>query len=166
MDDIIAIAQLEKQARHRQLAICAGFVALGIGIALYPFPVRYAGAQWVLWAGSALLVGLGAAFAGYLLRIGPWKRPSLADTLLQSPRKIVWVYPYILQTMPFGVAVAQKATLYCHTDEGKALTLRVNQRSVDDLMKQLKQRLPHATFGYSEEKAFLYQTDPRLLIDT
>lgn len=164
MDEIIYIAQLEKRARNQQLWVCGALFALGAFLLLYPLDTPRQTAHYFVWGSGVFFLLLGCAFTGYLFRIGPFKSKSVADQLLEDPDAVVWVYHYIVQTMPFGVEVSKMTTVYFYLVDGNFHTLRVKLSRIDELFDQLKHRLPHATFGYSEEKDFLYKTDPRLLI--
>lgn len=163
-DDIIYIAQLEKKARNRQVWICLALLLLGLFLFLYPLDTPQETAHYFVWGSGLFFIALGLGATGYLYRVGPFYRLSIADLLVQKPMNIVWVYHHIVQTMPFGVEVSQMTTLYVFMDDGNFQTLRVKAAGIDRLLDQLKIRLPHVTFGYSEEKAFLYKTNPRLLI--
>lgn len=163
-DDIIHIAQLEKNARNRQIWICVALFFLGLFLLFYPLDIPQKTAHYFVWGSGLFSIALGIGAAGYLYRVGPFYQLSIADLLVQQPTRIVWVYHHIVQTMPFGVEVRQMTTLYLFLDDGNFHTLRLKATGIDELLDQLKIRLPHATFGYSEEKAFLYKTNPRLLI--
>ena len=88
---------------------------------------------------------------------------EILDILKDEPEKIVWVYPYITQTMPYGVSVANKASLIFKSTDNKSYNIKINKQAVDKLMNLLRQRLSTATFGYSKEKEFLYSANPLLL---
>lgn len=163
-DLFIHINSWERRFRRQQLWLCFAVASLAIGLLAYPLQGDE-GARWFL-RGAGIVMGLIACGAtAFTLRIGPFRKESVTHHLHQHPHTVVWVYYQLVQTMPFGVAVEETVTVWFHLTNGRALALRIPEKQVIPLMDQLQLYLPHATFGYSEEKAFLYQADPRLLLN-
>ncbi len=83
--------------------------------------------------------------------------------LRHQPRRIVWVYAVVTQRMPFGLTFSRQAVLYFKMIDGDEITVSVPARKVRLISKTLNRLLPHATFGYSEEKARTYDKQPEML---
>ena len=131
---------------------------------MWPVPDVSTGG-WVLvriTGGGVLLAGL--LLVIYLMRWPPFRNPLVAEALFQKPEQVVWVYHEVMQTMPFGIAVLQKITVCLARTDRTTLVLRVEPEDFDHLWKELQKMLSHATFGYSKDKAYMYKTEPRLLL--
>ena len=84
--------------------------------------------------------------------------------LLNSPTKIVWVYSILTQRMPFGLQTTRQAVLYIKKLDGDEISLEVEEKDLPKIMEYLNQRLPHASFGYTPERAQWYLAEPALLL--
>lgn len=80
-----------------------------------------------------------------------------------DPKQIVWVYSYVIETMPFGIRFMRMSTIYFYFKNGKYTTIRVKDAACDRLMKELEDKLPHASFGFTNEKEQLYKANPEML---
>lgn len=95
-----------------------------------------------------------------------WKvnRMPLMFLLNNKPTAIVWVYSVVTVRLPFGVQWARKGTMYFKLEDGDDITIRLLENDIPRVAKYLNKRLPHATFGYSDERAQWYMANPLLLI--
>lgn len=164
MDAYNHILDIEMRYRKRQWWLVVGVVAAGIALLVWPMSDAAAGGLLLVrvTGGGILLAGI--LLIIYLMRWPPFRNPLVAETLFKEPGKVVWVYHEVMQTMPFGIAVLQKITVCLARTDRTTLVLRVDLEEFDRLWKELHQILPHATFGYSKDKAYMYKTEPRLLL--
>ena len=83
--------------------------------------------------------------------------------LEKEPKKIVWVYSIVTQRMPFGLEFSKDATLYFKLVDGDEITLSMSENNANNVLKMLSLKLPHATFGYSQDKEQWFMANPELL---
>ena len=117
----------------------------------------------------AMVAGLIAILVGMRLMYEVIRTPKTADMrLLQllknNPRKIVWVYSVTTQTMPFGFHLWDTGVMYFKLLEGDELTVHLPVKKLKMVSKFLNRLLPHASFGYSDERMAQYELDPKLLL--
>jgi hypothetical protein len=96
------------------------------------------------------------------------RRPELAhDPLWQllnhRRRQIVWVYSVNTRTMPFGFHLWDTGEMYFKLMDGSGTSLSLPARQLKMVSRFLNKLLPHASFGYSEERQRLFGTDPAAL---
>ena len=161
-EDLIIIQKARKQNRQLQLVIALVLLIVGTGLFITAATAT-GGTRISLWIVGALFIGISLTLLAVLLKVLNDPDGRLEDILLHDPKKIVWVYHYIVLTMPFGIAVGQMTTMYFKLQNGDHLTLKVKPHVAEHLLSLLRMRLPHASFGYSAKKEFLYNTDPALL---
>lgn len=65
--------------------------------------------------------------------------------------------------MPFGIQLVSNGRLALKLNDGKELSLSIDSKDIPDILDILKSKLPHATFGFNDEKKQLYLIDPYLL---
>ncbi|MBI5917347.1 MAG: hypothetical protein HY842_18420 [Bacteroidetes bacterium] len=66
--------------------------------------------------------------------------------------------------MPFGMLLSERGTLHVMLLDGGQLTLTLPPQKLRLASKHLHRLLPHASFGYSEERRQQFETDPALLV--
>ena len=95
-----------------------------------------------------------------------WKvnQAPLMFLLNNQPTSIVWVYSIVTVRLPFGVQYARKGTMYFKLEDGDDITIRLLEKDIPNIAKYLNKRLPHATFGYTDEREQWYMANPLLLI--
>lgn len=119
---------------------------------------------------SWLLSGLGvlAFVSGGLLTFNFLKQNAednpLINLLRDRPEDIVWVYSVVTQRMPFGFRLIENAVFYFKLIDRTDLTLGVPQNQIPTISAYLNKKLPHATFGYSDDRAQWYLAAPEMLI--
>lgn len=160
------VAQISKieQRNQRSQMITAGSIFL-LGLILAFSPVIQPAGGHLFWqiTGSVFML-LGLIFSMHTYRIFPFHRWSVTQWIHQRPKKIVWVYPYIVENMPYGIKLFNLTTLYFKLLDGNDLQLRCTPEEAYRLMDDLRMHLPHACFGYSQEKEFMYENDPEMLL--
>ncbi|MEM6724521.1 MAG: hypothetical protein AAF598_10815, partial [Bacteroidota bacterium] len=87
----------------------------------------------------------------------------LVKLLLQSPEQIVWVYSVITVSTPYGVTVFSMGNFYVKLINKEEICLSAPPHQLKELSRALNPILPHASFGFSEEKEQWYLVDPALL---
>lgn len=113
--------------------------------------------------------GLAAALAGLKLLWDVLRRPTPEDEHLwqllnHQPRQIVWVYTMTTQTMPFGFYLWERGTMYFKLLDGSEISLSLPARKLKMVSKFLNRLLPHASFGYSEDRLRQFETNPASLL--
>ncbi len=78
--------------------------------------------------------------------------------------QVVWVYHVKTQVMPYGFHIWERGTIYFKLIDGREITLDLPATKQKMVSKFLNRVLPHASFGYSEERQQLFDRDPSLLL--
>ena len=111
------------------------------------------------WSRSAIVAGLGlvaticaVTLLTQHLRRRPRQHP-LHLLLRRHPETIVWIYTVQTQRMPFGIELFSGGTIYFHLANGEDLSMGLPADKLKLVSHTLSRLLPHATFGYSPEKA-------------
>jgi len=84
--------------------------------------------------------------------------------LERKPQDIVWVYALVTERMPFGFKINHNALMYFKLIDRDSICLSVPAKRVEVISKGLNHLLPHATFGFSEDKEQLYIAAPEMLL--
>lgn len=115
------------------------------------------------WTRSALVTGFGlvAVVCAVTLLVQHLRsRPDSHPIYLllhHHPEAIVWVYTIQTQRMPFGIELFSGGTIYFHLANGEFFSLGIPNDKLKLVSHTLSRCLPHATFGYSAEKARRFQ---------
>ena len=88
----------------------------------------------------------------------------LLNLLNKNPEQIVWVFSLTTQTMPFGFHLWDTGTMYFKLLDGDEITVSLPAKKLKMVSKFLNRLLPHASFGYSEERQAQYENDPKSLL--
>lgn len=115
--------------------------------------------------------GLVAVLAGLKLLRDTLRRSKVEDDplwqLLQKDsgrQQIVWVYCVTTQVMPFGFHLWQRGAMFFKLMDGEEITVSLPAGKQKMVSRFLNRLLPHASFGYSEEKQRLFESDPSMLL--
>ncbi|MEM8526756.1 MAG: hypothetical protein AAGG68_19100 [Bacteroidota bacterium] len=84
--------------------------------------------------------------------------------LKRKPQDIVWVYSIVTERMPFGFKINHNALMYFKLIDKDDICLTVPAERAELISSGLNHLLPHATFGYSEDKEQLYMASPEMLL--
>ncbi len=152
----------EALVADRNLKLAVGLLAiLGGTVLLFYY---FQSAAWILSA-LALVSFLG----GFRLLWGVFRywHPSnmrLIRLLKYQPEEIVWVYSVTTQNLPFGIQISKKTTMYFWLMERDNITIRLKEKDLKSVALYLNHQLPHASFGFSQEKEQWYIANPALLL--
>jgi hypothetical protein len=126
---------------------------------------------WVFFQKKNVLAAFGLAgmLLGTKLLWDVLRSPKVNDDrlwrLLNHHRKqIVWVYSIRTQTMPFGYQLWERGTMYFMLIDGDEIALDLPARKLKMVSRFMNKLLPHASFGYSEERRALFETNPASLL--
>lgn len=142
-----------------KLAVGLGLLAAGLGMAAV-FYQKY---------NLLAVLGVGVALPGAWF-VREWvRRPRVEDdplwqVLHRAPKQVVWVYTQEERLMPFGMLLTERGTLYIMLLDGSELTLALPTRKLRLASHYLHRLLPHAAFGFSQERKQQFETDPTLLV--
>lgn len=155
---VILKKALKKEWRQQVLASFAlGLAGLSL---LYFFYPQY----WILSGLGFLLSPIGFGLCLHKIRQGEGRHNQLMELLESKPEQIVWVYTVVTQRMPFGFALSNNGLLYFKLLDGDEICLSLPVTQLKLVSKTLNRLLPHATFGYDDNKAQWYLADPAMLI--
>ncbi len=104
---------------------------------------------------GSLVACLGMYWLFRLLRVQPvaaWR-----EELRTHPERFVWVYGLVTERMPFGLNLMRSATLYLIEANGTVHDFSLPARQLLLVTKTLNRLLPHAEFGYTEERELRYR---------
>ena len=127
----------------------------------------------LLWYGfntRAILIFPGLVLGAFALRIflillqeSDPHRHQLIHILKKNPQQIVWIYSVCEERMPFGIKIAESGTLLFKLANREEITLSLPVKQLSFITQSLNNLLPHATFGYSDDRQQWYLADPYLL---
>ena len=114
-------------------------------------------------------VGLVALIIGMRLLYGIVRTPRATDERLwhlinENAQQIVWIYSITTQMMPFGFHLWDSGTMYFKLLDGDEITVSLPAKKLKMVSKFLNRMMPHASFGYSEERHEQFDKDPKLLL--
>lgn len=158
--EIQCIEQALINDRNTKLVVALVCLVFGVWAMIYNFKHN----SW-FWA----IVGLTSIVTSIRLLANVFKhwkvnQTSLMFLLNNEPTIIVWVYSIVTVQLPFGVQYARKCTMYFKLENSDDITIKLFEKDVPTVSKYLNKRLPHATFGFSEEREQWYMANPLLLI--
>lgn len=107
---------------------------------------------------------LGIYFVYRILLVNKTVQHPLVQLLTNYPEQVVWVYSVVTQRLPFGFQFSQTGILYFKLLDGDEISVELPVQQLKLVSKTLNRLLPHATFGYSDDKAQWYRANPELLI--
>lgn len=120
---------------------------------------------------NRFLSGLGivSIIVGIQLMFSIIRTPRTVDERLwhllnKEPRQIVWVFSISTQTMPFGFHLWDAGTMYFRLIDGDEITVSLPVKKLKMVSKFLNRLLPHASFGYSDERQAQFEQNPELLL--
>ena len=151
-------------ARNRNLKLGVGavFASLGLGVVLLS-AFEKPGISDLLIPGYVALI-IGVYLCGMSILKFNVEKEDVFKQLTEHPEKIVWVYYYKVESMPYGVKILTMSTLYFHLLDKRKLSVRMSEKKANEVMNKLRNRLPRATFGYSVKTEQLFIANPALLL--
>jgi hypothetical protein len=150
-DSLILIKKSLKRERNQKLIV--GVLILLSGIALanrFPFKPN----EWFLGILTLALLVIGILIIVKLIRI-----------LKYEPMEIVWVYAVQTSRLPFGIQLQEDCTMYFKLMNRDFIEIKLPKSKIKMVSAELNKVLPHATFGYSVDKAQWYAANPALLLN-
>ncbi len=157
------IASIEKRNRNYRLFWAAFLFLTGLSLSAYPLLYRIEAAVFWFFCGVVFML-TALLLLAYALRVFPFRQAGITGLLDHGREQVVWIYPYIMQTMPFGIKLFDSTRLYFHLLNGENQQLYCRTREANELMEELRMYFPRACFGYSQEKEFMYEYDPAMLL--
>ncbi|MCX4247104.1 hypothetical protein [Paraliomyxa miuraensis] len=146
-----------KKTRNARLLGGPLLVLLGVLVGVVPFVDEDAGTGSVVFLVG--LGGVGVLFGLFVLaRAIPLLDPSrsaIVRSLEETPERIVWVYEYIIE-----VDGIRNFNVFICFDDGNRFEMNLRQLEPDPLLSALRERLPHAVFGYNRELDSLFGQAP------
>ncbi|QQS30444.1 MAG: hypothetical protein IPM47_05735 [Sphingobacteriales bacterium] len=151
--------------RDRNLKVCFGLFLLLLSIGLLIIVARLFPAKSVFALSVFLLL---SGFTGLyfflqgLLRYDT-QRNHLLKLLLYQPDQVVWVYYRKVENIPFGIRIFNLTTLFICLRNRDFIALPMSEPKIRQLIDLLKLRLPNTVFGYTIQRAQLYDISPDLV---
>lgn len=147
--------------RERNIKLIIALSLMFIGVML---PYFYFQKNKFIWS-----IGLAALAIGIWLMFSIIRTPQAVDERLwfllnKETKKIVWVFSISTQRMPFGFHLWDAGTMYFKLVDGDELTINVPTKKLKMVSKFLNRLLPHASFGFTEERQAQFEEDPKLLL--
>ncbi len=88
---------------------------------------------------------------------------ELLEMIGKGSLEIVWIYPFIKDTMPFGIKLKSSCRLIFKTLGRREYSVNIPSKKSEKILEALRNCFPQAGFGYSDEKKQWYTADPRML---
>ena len=149
---------LQREWRQK-LLMAFGLFDLGLLILIFAF-----NKSSLLAIVGAIALFFGLQFGFRTLREYPLIKHPLNILLAKRPRDIVWVYSVVTEWMPFGLKFGNSSLMYFKLIDGDELCLSIPEKHIENVSKFLNELLPHATFGYSQDREQWFMAAPELLI--
>ena len=148
-----------QKERHVKLSFALCLMFLGIWLPYYYF----------LKNGFIASVGMVALIIGIRMMFGIIRTPQAVDERLwhllnKDHGQIVWIYSVTIQTMPFGFHLWDSGTMYFKLLDGDEITVSLPVKKLKMVSKFLNRLIPHASFGYSDERQIQFEKDPKSLL--
>jgi len=151
--------------RERNLKLLAATIMLGgalFFVVLMTFTNTVKLCLVCALAGLILFI-LGFKFLYETLVVWQPRRHPVWLQITKNPQQIVWVYSKDVQTSPYGLEVSGHTVMFFKLLNKSELSISVPRKQARALSESLNPVLPHATFGYTLERAQWYTADPYLL---
>lgn len=136
-----------------------GFGALMLALTIWRF---WEENSFLFWSIEALILILSLY---HLVQYNNIRKEYKEVTRLLETEKnrIVWVYTFETEVMPYGFSMFKKIDFCFAQEDGRIemLTFLADLKYL--FLRLLKEELPHATFGHSIENEQLYKVDPEIL---
>ena len=150
---LLIINKLNREQRFKMLsAFC--LISIGSGTLFHCFGDN------ILLAIVGLAILISGIHYAYYLVANPVILPQLIN---QRSREIVWIYSMVIQRMPFGLQFSKQTYVYFKMLNEEEVVVSIPEKELKGLMKTLNTYLPHATFGYSDDKELWYRADPAMM---
>lgn len=170
-----AIAPILDVLQGKRIGRFVGGALCIAAAALFELPESRAFCEWanmdgpeggVVWL--LRVPALGFVLAGaWLVALGVRKRPGdepILRLLLDDPGSIVWVHTnLVVEQRAYGATVGRSRFLFLMTTRGSGLSLEMPDARVAKVLDGLESYLPHATFGWTEERLKRYREGPESL---
>lgn len=148
--------------REIRLVFFLSFFALVAGTCLLMISLK----QGMLFAFlGAILVGIAGWLYFQYREIQDPEHSPIIKVLRNEQRRIVWVYPYITEVMPFGISLFKRCYIIMKLDDGEEHSFIIRMREKKLLLKWMKRLLPHTTFGFSKDREARYGNSPERFLD-
>jgi energy-converting hydrogenase Eha subunit C len=160
------IAKILRRERLQKLLV-AGITLLGaLFLGIIASRLEEARASTLLAVLSIGIFLVGFIFLIQILRHWQAESHPLVQILQHEPKQIVWVYAINIEMMPAGIKFWNEHTFSIHLLNKQEIQLKMHASQISPLRRYLQKLLPHATFGYSHERAQWYTANPMLLYNT
>lgn len=156
----ILVDVLERE-RYFELFFIAVLLVMGITICtLYAYETI-----GMMVAIGGIGIGLFAIKLIYRLVVN-WdvKNKLLWKQLTEEADDIVWVYSVETQLMPFGIMLYSKGVMYFKLADGNDISISLPPHKIKPISQMLNELLPHASFGFTEERDQWYTINPLMLL--
>jgi len=163
----------EKLFRHPAMQILKGALARELRLQfLLTMGLLSAGMLLcILFIRESLILSLfGLLLSGIALRLIYQLIPrlnventQLITLLREDPKQIVWVYAVVTERLPFGLQLNSSGTMYFKLANGDEISVAMPASKLKLVSKFLNRLLPHASFGYSRNRAEWFSTNPSQL---
>jgi len=111
------------------------------------------------------LVGISAWLYFQFRQIRDPEQSPILQLLRNEQGRIVWVYPFITEVMPFGISLFKRCYIIIKLDDGEEHSFIIRMKEKKLLLKWMKRLLPHVTFGFSKDREARYGISPESFLD-
>lgn len=158
----IAINFLQEAAKREQRTkLLSAIVLLVLAIILIAL---FFGENNLLSVVGLIALLLAVQFGYQYFKYPDVKQMPLFLLLQRKPQDIVWVYSVVTERMPFGFKINHNALMYFKLLDRDSICIGVPSDRAEVISSGLNHLLPHATFGFSEDKEQLYMAAPEMLL--
>lgn len=161
-ESAIAINLLQQAAKKEQRTkLLSAIVLLVFAIALIAL---FFGKNNFLSVIGLIALLFSVQFGYQYFRYPVIQQMPLFVLLKRKPQDIVWVYSVVTERMPFGFKINHNALMYFKLLDRDSICIAVPAERAEIISSGLNHLLPHATFGFSEDKEQLYMAAPEMLL--
>ena len=161
-ESVIAINLLQEAAKREQRTKLLSAIALLIFAIV--FIALFFGKNNSLSVVGLIALLFAVQFGYQYFKYPDVKQMPLFVLLKRKPQDIVWVYSVVTERMPFGFKINHNALMYFKLLDRDSICIAVPSDRAEVISSGLNHIVPHATFGYSEDKEQLYMAAPEMLL--
>jgi len=87
-------------------------------------------------------------------------RRSMFSTWVSPIGDLAWIYKKVTRHYTNGIPTGKSYSVILHGRHKQSMTLQTSEKKVDALMIDLKQRVPWAIFGFTDQIQSIWKKDP------
>lgn len=159
IDGMLLLEKAIRRERMWQFVTALSLLLLGVALMF-----GFYNSSYILLVVGIICIGIGARFTFLLSTYKSVEQTKLFQLLRREPDKIVWVYSVVTERLPFGFNVSKNGIMYFKLINKDEISVSIPSKHLKTISEALNHLLPHATFGYTQDREQWYIAAPELLL--